>query len=78
MTGLAAILNEPGQQLYRTALRNSIFRLLDDEDFPAEEAQAGRTWVEASGRSTQALERLMDRCIERLREVREDKLLNPA
>jgi hypothetical protein len=78
MQGLANTLNEPAQQLYRKVLRDSIFRLLNEVDFPGKEAQAGRTWVQQPGRSIHDLERLKERCLERLKEVRGDSRIKSA
>lgn len=78
MTGLADKLNDKGAQLYRISVRNLCLRLLADEDLPAEEAQAGRAWLEQPGRTTRDIERLKDRTLDRLREVRQDYLFKAA
>jgi hypothetical protein len=72
MTGLADKLNDKGAQLYRTSVRNLCLRPLASEDMPADEAKAGRVWLEQPGRTTHDIERLKDRTIDRLREVRND------
>jgi hypothetical protein len=72
MTGLADKLNDKGAQLYRTSVRNACLRLLNSEDMPPDEAQAGRAWLEQPGRTIRDFERLKVRTIDRLREVRND------
>lgn len=78
MLDLADKLNEPGQRLYRTALRDTCFRLLNSVELPGKEAQAGRAWLQAPGRTTRDMERLRERTLERLREVRADQALKAA
>lgn len=70
MTSLEENLNPAAAQLYRTALRASLFRLLNDVDFPGQLAQQGRAWLQAERRSTLDLERFKERCVQVLREIR--------
>ena len=72
MNGLADKLNDKGAQLYRTSIRNLCLRLLADEAMPAAEAEAGRAWLEEPNRTTRDIERLKDRTIDLLREMRND------
>lgn len=78
MVGLATYLNSAGAQVYHAMLQKTCLALLDTGKLPAEQAQAGRDWLEQPDRTTYDIERFRERLLERLREVRDDNDLPAA
>jgi hypothetical protein len=73
MTGLSEKLNPPARDVYRSTLRDTCFRLLNDVDMPGKLAQKGRTWLQSARREIPELERFKERILEVTQENRNSK-----
>jgi hypothetical protein len=70
MTGLHTALNEPGQRLYRQAVRNRIRTLLNDPAIEGHEKRAGCQKLEQPNVPIETLEKRRDKLIEIISERR--------
>jgi hypothetical protein len=69
-----AALNENAARITRQALRDSLLKLLTDEDMPADKVRPAQQWIEAKQRPVEALHRFKERLLEIRNEARDNRL----